>query len=127
MRIERELMRGAGPVAVLKLLQNGEKYGYELVEALDRQTGGVLAIGQSTLYPMLYNLEAKGVIRSTWRDSDSGRPRRYYALTAKGRKRLASEEKQWRSLAAAMGHLGILEPSPRHADGLNDSTGLGVA
>ena len=40
MRIERELMRGAGPVAVLKLLEAGEMYGYELVEALDRQSGG---------------------------------------------------------------------------------------
>ena len=64
MRIERELMRGAGPVAVLKLLGRCEMYGYELVKALTEQSGGVLEMGQSTLYPMLYNLEAKGLIPS---------------------------------------------------------------
>jgi PadR family transcriptional regulator len=53
MKIERELMRGAGPVAVLKLLESGEKYGYELVKALAKRSDGVLAMGQSTLYPML--------------------------------------------------------------------------
>ena len=64
MRIERELMRGAGPVAVMQLLEEGEKYGYELVKRLEKQSKGVLAMGQSTLYPMLYNLEAKGLVVS---------------------------------------------------------------
>ncbi len=113
-RIERELMRGAGPVAVLKLLQSGEKYGYELVEALERKTGGILAMGQSTLYPMLYNLESKGLIRSEWRAADTGRQRRYYRLTARGKKRLESDTEQWRAVARAMNGLGIL-PQPRLA------------
>ena len=56
MKIERELMRGAGPTAVLRLLSGREMYGYELVEALSAKTEGVLAMGQSTLYPMLYTL-----------------------------------------------------------------------
>ena len=73
MRIERELMRGAGPVAVLRLLEGGEKYGYELVKLLDRQTEGVLAMGQSTLYPLLYNLEAKGLIASRSESAANGR------------------------------------------------------
>lgn len=112
MRVERELMRGAGPVAVLKLLQRGEMYGYELVATLNSRTEGVLDMGQSTLYPMLYNLEAKGDIKATWRDGDSGRRRKYYALTGKGRKRLADETKQWRALAEAMQNLGIIgEPA----------------
>ena len=84
MPIERELMRGAGPVAVLQLLEHGEMYGYQLVEAVSRKTDGVLAMGQSTLYPLLYNLEAKGLISGTWRTSEAGRKRKYYALTTKG-------------------------------------------
>lgn len=111
MRIERELMRGAGPVAVLKLLQRGEKYGYELVEALSAKSDGVLAMGQSTLYPMLYNLEAKGLVEGFWREADSGRDRKYYRLTEKGRKRLAEDTKQWQALADAMTGLGVLEPN----------------
>lgn len=108
MRIERELMRGAGPVAVLKLLQRGEMYGYELVEALARQSSGVLAMGQSTLYPLLYNLEAKGLIESAWRDGPNQRERKYYRLTGKGRRRLAEQTEQWNALAAAMQALGVL-------------------
>ena len=73
MRVERELMRGAGPVAVLKLLESGAMYGYELIEALDRRSAGVLAMGQSTLYPLLYNLDAQGLVVAEWRNGDSGR------------------------------------------------------
>lgn len=108
MRIETELMRGVGPTAVLKLLERGEMYGYEIVQALTRQTQGLLELGQSTLYPMLYNLEAKGLIEASWRDSDAGRERKYYKLTSKGKKRLAADTEQWRSVAGAMRALGIL-------------------
>lgn len=107
MRIERELMRGAGPLAVLKLLERSEKYGYELVESLAAKTGGVLDMGQSTLYPMLYNLEAKGLIESFWREEDAARPRKYYRLTDSGRKRLREDARQWQSLVGAMGALGL--------------------
>lgn len=111
MRIETELMRGAGPVAVLKLLERSEMYGYELVDALEKRTEGVLAMGQSTLYPMLYNLEAKGLVKGEWRDADSGRRRKYYALTTKGRKRLATDTKQWSALSRAMASLGVIAPN----------------
>jgi PadR family transcriptional regulator PadR len=107
MRIERELMRGAGPVAVLKLLEAGPRYGYELVESLARATSGVLDMGQSTLYPLLYNLEAQGFVKSQWETVPSGRQRRYYLLTAKGKKRLAKDVAQWKAVAQAMSALGI--------------------
>lgn len=112
MRIERELMRGAGPVAVLQLLQRGEMYGYQLVEALAARSQGVLAMGQSTLYPMLYNLEAKRLIEGVWREAASGRDRKYYRLTDLGRQRLAQDIEQWRSLAHALAGLGVLDPLP---------------
>lgn len=111
MRAERELMRGAGPVAVLKLLQSGPMYGYELTEALARRSEGVLDMGQSTLYPLLYNLQAKGLIESSWEtapSSEGGRDRKYYKLTDKGRKKLAADIKQWQAVATAMQGLGVL-------------------
>src|SRR5215510_14876092 len=107
MRIEKELMRGAGPAAVLMLLAGGEKYGYELVQLLDDQSGGVLAMGQSTLYPLLYNLQAKGLIASRVEEADNGRPRKYYRLTRKGSQQLARHRKQWEALSLAMGKLGV--------------------
>lgn len=110
MRIERELMRGAGPVAVLKLLERREMYGYELVEALSLKSDGVLGMGQSTLYPMLYNLEAKGLVEGHWRTVEGERERKYYRLTERGRKRLAEETRQWESLVGAMTAIGVVRP-----------------
>jgi PadR family transcriptional regulator, regulatory protein PadR len=113
MRIERELMRGAGPAAVLKLLADGPKYGYQLVETLAQRTEGVLDMGQSTLYPLLYNLEAQGLIKPRWEEGPSGRQRKYYSLTAKGQKRLDHHTVQWRALARAMQGIGILALSEK--------------
>ncbi len=119
MRIERELMRGAGPVAVLKLLEGGEMYGYELAATLDARSKGVLNLGQRTLYPLLYNLEAKGLITSDWRtvptkDADAGgggaggRERRYYRLKGAGRERLATDSAQWQSVTGAMASIRVI-------------------
>ncbi len=108
MRVERELMRGAGPVAVLKLLERQEMYGYELVEQIAKQTRGVLDMGQSTLYPMLYNLEAQGLIKGVWRESEQGRERKYYQLTSKGKTRLAKDAEQFQRLTAALAQLGVI-------------------
>ena len=111
MRIERELMRGVGPMAVLKLLEEKEMYGYELVEALTQKTEGLLAMGESTLYPLLYNLEAKKLIHGTWRESKTGRKRKYYAVTEKGSARLSSHRMQWERLVEMMRQLGLIRPA----------------
>jgi PadR family transcriptional regulator len=112
MKLERELMRGAGPTAVLKLLSSREMYGYEIVEALSKQADGVLAMGQSTLYPMLYNLESKDIIEANWRSADNGRDRKYYTLTGKGKKKLKADMEAWERLNSAMLSMGILKGAP---------------
>ncbi|MEO0586487.1 MAG: PadR family transcriptional regulator [Planctomycetota bacterium] len=109
MKLERELLRGAGPAAVLAQLAVGEAYGYELVQALDRKTGGVLAMGQSTLYPMLYHLEAKKLIASREKVVN-GRTRRYYRLTPKGKRKLDADREQLSALHEALGAMGLLKP-----------------
>ncbi|MFT3785689.1 MAG: helix-turn-helix transcriptional regulator [Tepidisphaeraceae bacterium] len=108
MKIETELIRGAGPTAILELLSGGERYGYELIEMLERRSDGVLAMGQSTLYPMLYNLEAKGLIAGRTELAPNGRARKYYRLTRTGEKRLAQDREQWTALTTALGKLGVL-------------------
>lgn len=111
MKLERELMRGAGPVAVLSLLERREMYGYEMIEALSNGTGGVLAMGQSTLYTILYNLERKGLLRSVWRDDGAARERKYYRLTRKGLRHLRTQQEQWTELVTAMKGLGVVGAS----------------
>ena len=108
MRVERELMRGAGPVAVLSLLEQREMYGYEMIEALSHRTDGVLAMGQSTLYTLLYNLESKKLVRSAWKAAESGLKRKYYGLTKKGLTYLRAQEQEWSRLVEALAGLGLL-------------------
>lgn len=109
MTLEREWMRGAAPMAVLTLLSRREMYGYELVEALERDSDGLLAMGQSTVYPLLYNLEGKGHVESVTREAPSGRKRKYYTATASGLKWLEGQRSQWAKLVAAMSSLGVAE------------------
>ena len=106
-RTSEAWMRGAGPLAVLKLLQDREMYGYELAEALDRRSEGVLALGHTTLYPLLYNLESKGLISHRATRVAKGRRRKYYGLTAEGRSWLQENEAEWAELVAAMARLGL--------------------
>lgn len=114
MTIEREWMRGAAPLAVLTLLERTEMYGYELVEALERNSGGLLTMGQSTVYPLLYNLEGRGHVEAFWRDAPNGRRRKYYRITPAGRTWLEGQRDQWSTLVEALGRLGI-SPDPGEA------------
>lgn len=107
MRLEREWMRGAAPLAVLTLIERREMYGYELVESLERDSGGVLAMGQSTVYPLLYTLEGRGHVKAVWRSAPTGRQRKYYEITSAGRTWLESQRSQWKKLVDAMGLLGV--------------------
>lgn len=106
-RAPRAWMRGAGPLAVLTLLAQREMYGYELAEALDRQSEGVLAMGHSTLYPLLYNLEAKGLIAQRSIRTEGGRTRKYYGVTEDGRAWLRQHTREWTGLVEAMAKLGL--------------------
>ena len=72
-------------------------------------------VGQSTLYPLLYNLESKGLIRGKWREARSGRQRKYYTLTRKGTVRLRSYRKQWSGLVGALEGLGLTESDSRRS------------
>jgi PadR family transcriptional regulator len=107
MTLEREWMRGAAPLAVLTLLESREMYGYELVEALEHSTGGILDMGQSTVYPLLYNLEGRGLLAPVMRTAPTGRRRKYYRVTAKGKAWLADQRMQWTQLVTALGRLGL--------------------
>lgn len=122
MEIERELLKGVLPLAVMKLLRRRAMYGYELVTEVARRSDGVLKLGQSTLYPLLYNLEAQGFVESQWRSSAGGRDRKYYRLTDSGVERLERELTQWQSLVHGMEQLvlgaaeaklaWVLDPAP---------------
>jgi PadR family transcriptional regulator, regulatory protein PadR len=101
MKFERELLKGVAPLMVLQVLSRGAMYGYELSHALEERSGKILTLGNGTLYPLLYNLEAKGLVQAEWQEGDTGRNRRYYKITGKGEKFLASRRREWEQLQEA--------------------------
>src|SRR6186713_903097 len=100
--IERELKRGALELIVLHLLEPGEAYGYEIVAKLTAETNGTLAITDGTLYPVLYRLERAGFVSVRWETPQRGVPRKYYALTERGRGELAQLAVEWMTFSRAM-------------------------
>jgi PadR family transcriptional regulator PadR len=98
MKFERELLKGVAPVVVLEILSRGQMYGYELSEAIEQRSGDILTLGRGTLYPLLYNLEAKGLVAAEWAESENKRKRRYYSITGKGKDQLARQKEQWLQL-----------------------------
>jgi PadR family transcriptional regulator len=95
MKFERELLKGVAPVVVLEILSRGKMYGYELSEAIEQRSKGILTLGRGTLYPLLYNLEAKGLVTAEWDENESKRKRRYYSITGEGKSQLNAQKEQW--------------------------------
>jgi DNA-binding PadR family transcriptional regulator len=104
MENKAQFLKGCARTLVLQLLAERAMYGYELAAELDRRSAGIFALGQGTLYPLLYSLEAKGQIRVAREEvsEDQGRKRRYYALTARGRTELEANVITWKEVARGM-------------------------
>ena len=102
MKFESQLLKGIAPAVVLEILSRGQMYGYELSGAIEQRSGDILTLGKGTLYPLLYNLEAKRLVRGTWQTTDSGRKRRYYSITGKGKAQLTKQKQQLRQLTEGL-------------------------
>ena len=113
MKFESQLLKGIAPTVVLEILSRGQMYGYELSEAIEGRSGDILCLGKGTLYPLLYNLEAKKLIKGTWQDAPSGRRRRYYSVTSKGKTHLAKQKKELKELTRGLDLVfgGALRPA----------------
>ena len=94
-------MNGVPELLVLRLLQQDEMYGYEIVQAIRSRTDTVIALGEGVVYPVLHGLEGDGALRSR-RKTVNGRSRIYYSVTRVGSHRLAALSENWTNLAAAI-------------------------
>lgn len=102
MKFESQLLKGIAPVVVLEILSRGPMYGYELSQAVEQRSGNILTLGKGTLYPLLYNLEAKKLVKGKWETAESGRERRYYSITSEGKAELAKQKAQLKELTAGL-------------------------
>ena len=102
MEIDRQFLKGSISLLLLHLLSRREMYGHEILQEVSRRSVNAFQFKEGTLYPALHLLERKGQVKSEWRRAENGRERKYYALTAKGRKAAADYEKQWLHLTGAI-------------------------
>jgi PadR family transcriptional regulator PadR len=94
-------MNGVPELLILRLLQQQEMYGYEIVQAIRERTGSVVTIGEGVVYPVLHGLEQDGALKSR-RKSVNGRSRIYYSLTKRGARRLSDLAEDWSKLTVAV-------------------------
>jgi PadR family transcriptional regulator PadR len=102
MDIDRELLKGSISLLLLNLLSRGELYGYEILQEASRRSAQAFEFKEGTLYPALHQLEKKDLIKAEWRTGENGRERKYYSLTAKGKKASQEYERQWQHLSSAV-------------------------
>jgi PadR family transcriptional regulator PadR len=97
-----QMRRGTLQYCVLSLLADEERYGFDLVRGLAEMDGMVTSEG--TIYPLLSRLRRDGLVESSWQESPTGPPRRYYRLTAAGRAALEAFRLEWRRFRDAVDH-----------------------
>jgi transcriptional regulator len=100
-----ELLRGTLDLLILHALLPGPSHGHAIAKHIQRTSEDLLQVETGSLYPALYRLEANGWVAASWELSDKGKRARYYRITPKGRKQLASEQSKWDAFARAMGLL----------------------
>jgi PadR family transcriptional regulator, regulatory protein PadR len=114
-KYQRDLLRGSLDLMVLSVLAGGRQYGYLIQKHVREASGGRVDLAAGTLYPLLHRLEDDGLVRASW-DSSTGRQRKWYELTATGRKRLNAQAQEWADYAACIRELlAVARVQPRTA------------
>jgi transcriptional regulator len=111
--MDTELLKGTLALLILSLLSRKPMYGYEIAATVHGDTDGAFSWREGSLYPSLHKLEAGGLIAGRWEEKETGRKRRYYHLTPKGRAALRDKVQSWAELCRAVNR--ILEKSDGQA------------
>ena len=108
---KRDWLLGNIEPLLLYLTFERPMYGYQIIRELETRSQGYFKFKEGTLYPVLHRLEKEGLIRGQWQTLPSGRQRKYYRITDKGRSALAERQSQWREFLTAMGLVVQLRPA----------------
>ena len=96
MKISKELLKGSTAIMILKIISLEDSYGYQITQVLHKKSNDTFMLKEGTLYPILHSLEKEGYIESYRKESDSGRERKYYHITAKGKTHLTEQVEAWK-------------------------------
>lgn len=108
-RSEKRLLHGTLDTLILKTLSHGERHGYAIARWIEEQTGSEILVEEGSLYPALYRLEKRGLLRSEWGVSELERRAKFYGLTPRGEARLAAETDEWMRFSRAV--TSVLAPA----------------
>jgi len=100
--LDRELKKGSAELLILSLVEARPRHGYDLTKLIEARSGGRLTFHIASLYPLLYRLEERGWIQGRWVEKAGQRRRRFYRLTAEGRRVLATQRETWASFVTAV-------------------------
>ena len=100
-----EAKKGSAEMLVLGLVEEEPRHGYEIARLIESRSRGAIVFNSATLYPTLYRLEARGLITGRWVEKAGQRRRRYYRLTAEGRRVLARQRSTWEAFVAAVARI----------------------
>ena len=95
MKFNKELVGASTGVLVLSILAKESSYGYQIIKRLNEEADGIFTWQEGTVYPVLHKLEKQKLVRTQWQQADTGRRRKYYYITAKGREALAERSEEW--------------------------------
>jgi len=107
--LDRELKKVSAELLILSLVQSRPRHGYAIGKLIEERSGGLLSFNVASLYPLLYRLEKRGWISGRWVEKAGQRRRRYYRLTAEGRKTLAAQRNVWRDFVEAVNLITKIE------------------
>jgi DNA-binding PadR family transcriptional regulator len=100
--LNKELVAASSRPMVLSILAGGESYGWEILQKVSLLSQGRIEWSDGMLYPVLRRLEKDGLIVGDWRTAESGRRRKYYRLSDKGKKQLADDREGWQAVHDAL-------------------------
>jgi len=106
---DHEWKKGSAELLVLSLLEDQPRHGYDISKLIQTRSGGAIRFHVTSLYPLLYRLEERGLVLGRWVEKAEQRRRRYYSLTPKGRKVLRSQRQSWKDFVAAIGRVTGIE------------------
>ncbi len=104
MPIDKTLVSGSTSMLILRLLEEKDMYGYEMIETLESRSNHVFSLKAGTLYPLLHTLESKKYLTCYEQDAN-GKTRKYYSLTKDGQKYLKSKKEEWQEYSAAVANV----------------------
>jgi len=106
---DHEWKKGSAELLVLSLLEDQARHGYDISKLIQARSAGALRFHVTSLYPLLYRLEERGLVAGRWVEKAEQRRRRYYSLTQAGRKKLKAQRQSWLDFVAAIGRVTGIE------------------